>query len=164
MDTAIYSSPKPRLVDIEESPASPDDGEAGVAAAGASEQAKSPNHRVDVEVEVIGHSPLEHSGQAIITSPAGDTKEDGEAARVAEEEAALASAQNGEGKLVDVTVSEDSTTPEVVGNTSSNASDTGDGSDPTAIKAPEALTSINTAQGTGSKPKKKKKGKKKGGQ
>lgn len=154
----IYSSPKPRLVDIEESPTSPD--EPG--------SPKSPNHRVDVSV--IGHSP--HGTAAIVSAPAGDTKEDGEAARLAEEAAEKAAAANGgEGKLIDVTVTEERSaegTPATgTGTASTSGSDRGDdGSDSTSktpAAASEAPASTST-QGQGSRPKKKKKGKKKGGQ
>lgn len=68
------------------------------------EDTKSPNHHVDVSV--IAKSP-ESPGMAIVSAPAGDTKADGAAADIAEE-AVKNAAANGEGKLIDVTVTEES--------------------------------------------------------
>lgn len=148
----IYSSPKPRLVDIEESPSPPSEEPTG-------EQSKSPGHQVDVAI--IGHSP-HTDGEAIISAPAGHTKEDGSVAKAAEE---AVKELNGEGKLIDITVTEtEEPEDEVEGSTDADASDsTTKAPTPTTSALTAASTSTSASTSTGGKKRKNKK-KKKGGQ
>ncbi|BEI83001.1 hypothetical protein CcaverHIS002_0308690 [Cutaneotrichosporon cavernicola] len=151
----IYASPKPRLIDIDESPpAYPEQ---------TGEQSQPSSHH-EVDVAVIAQSP-DTVRETIITAPAGDTKEDGSVAKIAKEiTEEITEEISGQGKLIEVTVTDtdeavDEIEGSVEGSTDADASDstTKAPATSTSASAPTSAPTSSTSKSGGKKRKNKKK-------